>query len=184
LDATGWVVALAQGVFSNLVVATLTFSLGEEIGWRGYLLPKLAASVGRQAWDGTHRAAARSVSHAHHLPHALLHPDGNRWVLVPLFLVALTVGGLLYGYLRLSTNSVWPASLAHSAHNYFWAMFGSLSVAGSPVAAEYLAGESGILPILGYGALVVWLLYRLGSHKPSGLYRRAWQSERAAHSAP
>ena len=88
------------------------------------------------------------------------HADGNRWLIVPLFLLAVTVGGMLFGYLRLSTGSVWPASLAHSAHNWFWGMFGGLTVASSPIAAEYLAGESGILPIIGYGLLAVWLLTR------------------------
>jgi hypothetical protein len=82
-------------------------------------------------------------------------------VIVPLFLITFTVGGLLYGYLRLSTGSVWPASLAHSAHNTFWALFGSMTVAVSPLATEYVAGETGLLPILGYGLLAIWLLPRL-----------------------
>jgi membrane protease YdiL (CAAX protease family) len=81
---------------------------------------------------------------------------------VPLFLLTFTVGGLLYGYLRLSTGSVWPASLAHSAHNCFWALFGSMTVAASPLATEYLAGETGLLPIVGYGLLAIWLVPRLG----------------------
>src|SRR5947209_16903886 len=96
------------------------------------------------------------------------HPDGNRWIFVPLFLAAFTVGGLLYGYLRLSTDSVWPASLAHSAHNYLWALFGSMTVATSPLAAEYLAGESGILIIVGYGAVAAWLLLLRTRPRPSG----------------
>jgi membrane protease YdiL (CAAX protease family) len=96
------------------------------------------------------------------------HPDGNRWIIVPLFLTVFTIGGMLYGYLRLTTNSVWPATLAHAAHNYFWELLTSLTVATSPVAAEYLAGESGILPIIGYGILAVWLLSRM-SPKPASL---------------
>ena len=99
---------------------------------------------------------------AFHLPLILLtsfyHPDGNRLIVVPLFLAAFTIGGLLYGYLRLTYNSTWPASLAHSTHNYLWALFGSLTVATSPVVAEYLAGESGILIIVGYGIVAAWLL--------------------------
>jgi hypothetical protein len=65
------------------------------------------------------------------------------------------------GYLRLWTDSVWPASLAHSAHNYFWGMLSGWTVASSPAAVEYLAGESGILPILGYGVLAIWVLRHL-----------------------
>jgi membrane protease YdiL (CAAX protease family) len=149
LDAAGWVTGLGPGLFQGLVVVTLTFSLGEEIGWRGYLLPKLAGTLG--TWRGM--ALTGFLHGLFHMPLLLLtpyyHPEGNRWIIVPLFLAALTVGGMLYGYLRLSTDSVWPASLAHSAHNYT-----------SPVATEYLAGESGILPILGYGVIAAFLLSR------------------------
>jgi hypothetical protein len=37
-----------------------------------------------------------------------------------------------------------------------------LTVWASPLAAEYLAGESGILIILGYGIAAAWLLRRMG----------------------
>jgi membrane protease YdiL (CAAX protease family) len=117
LDAAGWVSGLAQSIFGTLVIATLTVSLGEELGWRGYLLPRLAASLGNRRG-----MALTGLLHGlFHMPIIFLtpfyHPDGNRWLIVPLFLAAFTVGGLLYGYLRLGTNSVWPASLAHSAPN-------------------------------------------------------------------
>jgi membrane protease YdiL (CAAX protease family) len=160
LDALGWVSELSQGALQNLVVATLVFSLGEELGWRAYLLPKLASTLG----IGRGMALTGFLHGVFHMPVIFLtgfyHPDGNRWVIVPMFLLAVTVGGLLFGYLRLSTGSVWPASLAHSAHNWFWGMFGGFTIASSPIAAEYLAGESGILPILGYGLLAAWLLTR------------------------
>jgi uncharacterized protein len=101
-----WIVGLGSNLFQGLVVGTLTFSLGEEIGWRGYLLPKLAAALG---------------------------PERG---------MALT--GLL-----------------HSAHNTFWALLASMTVAASPLAAEYLAGETGLLAVLGYGLVVIWLRPRL-----------------------
>jgi membrane protease YdiL (CAAX protease family) len=163
LDAAGWVVGLASGLFQNLVVVTLTFSIGEELGWRGYLLPRLAAGLGPRRG----MLLTGLLHGGFHLPIILLtpfyHPEGNRLVIVPLFLVTFTVAGLLYGWLRLRTGSVWPASLAHSAHNYFWALFGSLTVATSPLATEYLAGETGIVPIVGYGLVAAWLVRRLGA---------------------
>jgi membrane protease YdiL (CAAX protease family) len=158
LDAAGWAMGLGQGIFSNLVFATLTFSLAEEIGWRGYLLPRFVPAAG-----AVPAMALTGLMHgAFHMPLILLtsfyHPDGNRLIVIPLFLAAFTIGGLLYGYLRLKYNSTWPASLAHSTHNYVWLLFGSLTFATSPVAAEYLAGESGIFIIIGYGIAAVWLL--------------------------
>jgi len=161
LDAMGWAAGLAQGILGNIVFATLTFSLAEEIGWRGYLLPRLTPALGN-----TRGMALTGVLHGvYHLPIVLLttyyHAEGNRLIFVPMFLAAFTVGGLLYGYLRIASNSIWPVSLAHSTHNYAWNLFSGLTVATSPVAAEYLAGESGILIIVGYGIAAVWLLRRL-----------------------
>jgi CAAX protease family protein len=181
LDAAGWTIGLAQGIFGNVVIATLTFSIAEEIGWRGYLLPRFAAALGNRRG----MALTGLLHGVFHLPVVLLtpyyHAEGNRLVFVPLFLAAFTVGGLLYGYLRLSTNSTWPASLAHSTHNYVWNLFGSLTVATSPVAAEYLAGESGILIIVGYGIAAAWLLRRIGPRaSKSGVLVRA-ALPRAAH---
>jgi uncharacterized protein len=171
LDAAGWASGLAQGIFGTLVIATLTVSLGEELGWRGYLLPRLATSLGNRRG-----MALTGLLHGlFHMPIIFLtpyyHPDGNRWLIVPLFLATFTIGGLLYGWLRLRTDSVWPASLAHSTHNYLWALFGSFTVATSPVAAEYLAGESGVLIILCYGLLAAWLLSRRSPRQPEGAVR-------------
>jgi hypothetical protein len=42
-----------------------------------------------------------------------------------------------------------------------WNAFGAFTVASSPVASEYLAGESGLLVILGYAALGGWLMHTL-----------------------
>jgi membrane protease YdiL (CAAX protease family) len=161
LGPMDWIVGLGSNLFQGLVVGTLTFSLGEEIGWRGYLLPKLVGALG----PGRGMALTGFLHGVFHMPIIFLtpyyHPDGNRWIIVPLFLITFTIGGLLYGYLRLSSGSVWPASLAHSAHNTFWALLGSMTVAASPLATEYLAGETGLLPIMGYGLLAIWLLPRL-----------------------
>jgi membrane protease YdiL (CAAX protease family) len=181
LDASGWAVGLGQGILGNLVLATLTFSLAEEIGWRGYLLPKLAVAFGTIS-----AMALTGLLHgAFHLPLILLtsfyHPDGNRLVVVPLFLATFTIAGLLYGYIRLTTNSTWPASLAHSTHNYVWAILASLTVASSPVATEFLAGESGVLIILGYGIAAAWLLRRLRTRTTEPVARVRVALPRAAN---
>src|SRR5204862_5834974 len=100
-----------------------------------------------------------------HMPLLLLtpfyHPEGNRLIVVPLFLASIASGGMIMGYMRLASGSVWPASLAHAAHNLFWDLFMGWTVGASPFVAEYLAGESGLLPVVGYGLLALWLVRRL-----------------------
>jgi membrane protease YdiL (CAAX protease family) len=179
----GWITALLPGLIQALVVGTVTFSLAEELGWRGYLQPHLTPALGNVPG-----MALTGLLHGlFHMPLIFLtpyyHPDGNRWLIVPLFLTTFTIAGLLYGYMRLQTDSVWPACLAHSAHNYFWALGGFLTVAASPVAAEYLAGETGILPLVGYGIIAAWLLTRPSQPRASAPVPTDTSFPRAAHSA-
>lgn len=152
----GFVVGLA----SSIVILVL-LALGEEIGFRGYLLPHLLRM-------GRTRALLLSgfLHGAWHLPILLLtpyyHSEGNPWIVVPLFLLTLTVAGVFYGYLRLTNASTWPAALAHSTFNVLWDRFTLLTVAGSsPLLLEYLAGESGVLTLIGTSVMAGWLLYRL-----------------------
>lgn len=91
----------------------------------------------------------------------LYHDDGNKFIVIPLFLLSVTIAGVFLGYLRLRTDSVWPAVIAHSAHNVLWTFFAGFTVASTPLASEYLAGDTGILLSVGYAALASWLMYSL-----------------------
>lgn len=147
-------------LLAELLIGGLIGGLGEEIGWRGYFLPHLL-TLGRQ------RALLLSglLHGAWHLPLLLLTPFyhglGDRWIVVPLFLLTLTAAGVFYGYLRLATDSVWPAALAHSSFNAFWNLFSTLTVAVSPLALEYLAGETGVFTLVSTAIVGGWLVYRL-----------------------
>ncbi len=148
-------------LLASLLIGTL-FALGEEIGWRGYLLPKLLG-LGRVR-------AVLVVGLLHgiwHLPMIFLtsfyHGDGNRLIVVPLFLLTLTVGGIFYGYLRLNTNSLWPVALAHGAFNTVWGALAAVTVPTSALWMEYLSGESGVITLVLAVIAAVFLLRRLMS---------------------
>ncbi|MGO0060618.1 CPBP family glutamic-type intramembrane protease [Brevibacillus fluminis] len=92
-----------------VIYYTITSSLGEEIGWRGYLLPKLAELGWNKAF------ILSGVIHA--LFHFLLfftgsyHDEGNPWFVIPMFVITLVFIGVIFGYVRVSSNSVWPAAI-------------------------------------------------------------------------
>jgi membrane protease YdiL (CAAX protease family) len=142
----------------------LTGTLGEELGWRGYLLPRLTAALGAR-WALPLSGLLWGIWH---LPVIFLtplyHAEGNRLIIVPLFLTVATIMGVIPAYLRLSTNSLWPAVIFHAAQNVFWYMFRTATITSSPLVTEYLAGESGILLLFGY-TLVVVAIIRISRHR-------------------
>ncbi len=154
-------------ILLNLFMSTI-LGLGEEIGWRGYLLPHLLPL-------GHTRALLLSglLQGIWHLPILLLtpfyHEGGNRWLVTMLFLLSLTLAGVFYGYLRLTSQSVWPAALAHGAFNVFWGTFTTITVAvTSADVLEYWAGESGVITLVEIALVAAWLIYRLQRQSGSG----------------
>jgi len=71
--------------------------------------------------------------------------------------------GVFYGYLRLSTNSLWPVALAHGAFNTIWSALAALTVPTSALWMEYLSGESGIITLILAMIAVSFLLHRLAT---------------------
>jgi membrane protease YdiL (CAAX protease family) len=164
-----------------LVIAknTLTGSLGEELGWRGYLLPHLESLGQRQA------LLLSGLLHGiWHLPFILFtsfyHSDGNGFIVIPMFLASLTMAGVIYGYLRLTTGSVWPAAIAHSSLNVFWELMSGLTIGASPLVTEYLVGETGVLPLIGYTLVAGWILYRMHRRPSSAAAEPAREGQRMA----
>ena len=145
----------------NLAAATLTFGvvfLGEEIGWRGFLLLRLGVVM-----SGRRAALAAGACHAlFHLPLLTLtttyQPAGNRWIVVPMVMATLTLAGVWYGWLRLRSGSIWPVSLSHSAFNNVMERAAGSAVAVSPAAMAYTTTETGVVTLLIVLVTAVYLL--------------------------
>jgi uncharacterized protein len=161
------------------IALTLLLVFGEEVGWRGYLLPHLF-TLGRRR-----SLLVSGLLHGiWHLPILVFtpyyHHAGAPLIVVPLFLAGLTLTGVFYGYLRQLTRSVWPATIAHTAGNSFSTGFAALTVTTSPLVLEYLAGESGVLTLIGLAAVTIWILYRLGQEPRADELLRAPRVEAKA----
>jgi membrane protease YdiL (CAAX protease family) len=146
-------VAMGIGISSAL-------GLGEEIGFRGYLLPRLTQL-------GTTRALLLSgLMHAiWHFPLMLLTPFypilGNWFIVGPIILLTLTTAGVFYGYLQLSSKSVWPSTLAHGVVNTAFDFFPLFTFTAVPLALDYLAGETGMITLAATALSAGAILYRL-----------------------
>jgi uncharacterized protein len=135
-------------------VIVLVLSLSEEIGIRGYLLPKLlpmgrkrALLVSGLVWATWHMPLIFLTS---------LLPVGNKLIAVPLFYATIIAASFYFGYLRIYSGSVWPSTIAHAVHNVAWGPMSMLTVTAYPVLVNYyLVGDFGILIAVGAAVAAV-----------------------------
>lgn len=138
----GGVTSWTLNLFTGIAFMTLLF-LGEEIGWRGYMLPRVQQLTSR-------RRAALVTGFIHgcfHLPLILIATTydavGSRWLVAPMVVATIAMGGVFYAYIWDRTHSVWPVSMAHGAVNIMFSLGAGAVVAGSQTDLAYVAGESG-----------------------------------------
>jgi membrane protease YdiL (CAAX protease family) len=151
----GWAANAAVG----LVVMTVVI-MGEEIGWRGFLLPRVQQLT-------TRRKAAVVTGFLHglfHLPLILIASTydaaGARWIVAPVAVVTITAGGVFYAYLRDRSGSVWPVGVAHNSVNTVFDLGAKSVVATSPAGLAYIAGETGFATMGAVVAVAAVLLLR------------------------
>ncbi|MGX1934797.1 CPBP family intramembrane glutamic endopeptidase [Microbacterium resistens] len=136
------VVILSQLLSIPIAAATINalVAFGEELGWRGFLVPALRRY-------GTWPALLVSgvVWGLWHAPVVLLGYNFGRTDLTGvLFMIGGAVAwGVLLGWLRLRSASVWPAVFAHGALNASGAMIGWFFLAGTTFDMA-LAGPLGV----------------------------------------
>jgi uncharacterized protein len=149
-----YLLVLATG---GTLVSSLS-ALGEEIGWRGLLVPELAKSLSFTR-VGLLSGGIWAVWHYPLILFGGYHNQGAPLWFGLLCFTALAVAiSFIAAWLRLRTGSLWPAVLLHASHNLFVQnVFTPLTVP-SP-ATPYLVDEFGVgLAIV--VAAVAWLFWR------------------------
>ncbi|MGW0520436.1 CPBP family intramembrane glutamic endopeptidase [Crossiella sp. NPDC003009] len=152
LGATGVPWELIGGMLGTgvlLFVLTLPLMWCEEWGWRGFLLPRLLPL-------GTWPALLSSgvIWAVWHLPIYLM-PGGRELSGLLPFLVQAVLLGVLFGWLRLVSGSVWPCVLAHGTTNAIAPMFSALFIDADQLRTPNLAAQVGLSSWSGWVVLVV-----------------------------
>lgn len=143
----------------------LVFALGEELGWRGYLLTRLIdAEIPRPIM------VSGLIWAAWHLPLIigggyLTGNGGSTPVIAVLFVIQVTVVSYVFARLRLDTGSIWPAVVLHASWNSVIQSVFDPHTAGSQ--AWLWLGEQGALT-LAANLIGVLIIYR----RPGRLLRQ------------
>lgn len=140
------------GLLPGMVAA-----LGEEIGWRGFLVPELAK------WMSFRKAALLSgaIWAVWHMPALLSGSYGAtgtpRWYQIGCFSAMVLLSAVVLAWLRMKSASIWPVTIMHATHNgVIQAFFDRITKDNGPT--HYFSGEFGVALVLFYAALAFYCL--------------------------
>lgn len=159
---------IAPGALTQIAPVLLTVlglgvlgAFGEELGWRGFLLPKMMSGGFRRPY-----LSCGAVWASWHLP---LIAFGDFYQTDQPLLMALVYGfgiiamSFVFSELRACSGSVWVATIVHAAHNFFFQFAFPvllLTVAGPHSGLwDILVGDTGLCIAVLY--LATYLVLRL-----------------------
>lgn len=100
------------------IIPSAFSALGEEIGWRGFLVPELYKSQGFTKTS----LISGAIWGTWHLP-ILLFADYNSgtpaWFAMSFFMLLVVSISFIYTWFRMISGSLWTAVLLHASHNLF-----------------------------------------------------------------
>jgi membrane protease YdiL (CAAX protease family) len=115
-----WLVAAGYVLLTGTVgmVRGTSTALGEEIGWRGFLVPELSRTM---SFTST-ALVSGIIWAAWHFP-ILLFADYNSgtpaWYGLTCFTVMVVGISFVFAWLRLRSGSLWTGAVMHASHNVF-----------------------------------------------------------------
>ena len=155
-------------LFASSVIY-LVFATFEELGWRGYLAPKMA-ELNLNKLIG--HLIVGIIWASWHLPFISTFADYTGEGLagfIPRYVVGIMALAIVYGEIRLRTESVWPAVLMHWVGNMIATpLMAFMSFkAGSAYLVSF--GTSGLIMIVIMAALGIYLYWQREQKESSSL---------------
>lgn len=144
-------------------VMGLLSATGEEIGWRGYMVPAFLERIGliktllftSLYWVCWHLPILIFGGYMAETP---------LWYRIPAFMLCIIPIGIIAGLLAYKSKSVWPSALLHAAHNNYDQSIFSVISRGEKL--MFYASETGIFTIIfAWIFAVIMLVYTLKTEK-------------------
>ena len=138
--------------------------LGEEIGWRGFLVPELAKI---RSFTGV-ALLSGAIWVAYHYPLVFIFGAERVGTPIPFQLLVLTIQGLALGtilaWIRLKSGSLWTAVIFHAVLNTFGQGLLDPLTSNTGI-TPYIAGEQGLALAISW-SIVAFLFWRRRSDLP------------------
>lgn len=140
------------------ILTSLVSALGEEIGWRGFLLPRLTTRFGFTLgclvsgliWALWHYPAIIGGGYD---------VGTNKIYEMVCFTAMIVASSFMFGWLRLKSQSLWPCAILHASHNQFIQdIFDPMTASKGHVL--YFTTEFGIGLVVTTAIAAIWLWTR------------------------
>ncbi len=136
------------------LVGSLASALGEEIGWRGFLVPELA----RNFSFTTTAFISGIVWSVWHYP-VLIWGDYNAgtptWYGLTCFTVMVISISFVFAWMRLKSGSLWTGAMLHASHNLFVQAIFTPLTRNTGKTAWYIDEFGAVLPVV----VIVFAVY-------------------------
>ena len=143
-------------------------ALGEEIGWRGYLVPRLLEKY----QPNTVSTFVGLVWAIWHFPIMITGDYGTETPLIyqlACFTLMILGVNFVYTWFRIKSGSLWTGVMLHTTGNLFiFHVFEDLTI--NTGSTPYFAGETGLIFAL-WGALLIFSFLKFGWDWPTTAYR-------------
>lgn len=143
-----WLIYVGPSYF----IISMIFAIGEEIGWRGYLLPKMKTRISNFYYRAIVVGLIWGIWHI---------PAVGMSFKMFIFLINVCFLSIIYTYLYDKQNSFLPAGIAHAAHNLLFNSFAPMII--TPIAYDIFFDEEGLLVTIAYGILVAIIAKKKGA---------------------
>lgn len=152
----GYIIALyvlLTGVFG--IFGSMSSALGEEIGWRGFLVPELYKNLGFTKTS----LISGVIWGIWHIP-ILLFADYNSgtpsWYALSCFMVLIVSISFIYTWFRMKSGSLWTAVILHASHNLFIQSIFTPLTEDTGNTAYYIDEFGIVLPVIAIGFAVYY----------------------------
>ncbi|MBK1896164.1 CPBP family intramembrane glutamic endopeptidase [Chryseobacterium paridis] len=130
------------------MIASMSTALGEEIGWRGFLIPELADQTKSYTRTSLIAGIIMALWHFPLILFGSYNHGAPSWFSLVTFTAAITAASFIFTWFRLKSNSLWTAVVLHASHNLFIQGFFDPITIEYPH-TKYFTGEFGMaVPIV------------------------------------
>jgi membrane protease YdiL (CAAX protease family) len=133
---------ILQGVIC--LIPSISTAVGEEIGWRGFLVPEIAGRTRSYTKTSLIIGLIWAFWHYPLLIFGNYNSGGPSWYSLVTFTIGVVSMSFIATWFRLKSNSLWTGVMLHASHNLFvQGVFDPITI--NYPSTKYFTGEFGIV---------------------------------------